>query len=414
MLHYRVSAVIKVKPIAQPIEFDTVLELGSKAFLVRGADRELVYLRDMGDQFARAQPAVAGLLALSAGRCEDPHVERLMQAFALLAARVRKKLDDRFPEISNALEVVHPHYLRPLPSAAVVQFEGAGDPSQASEGRPVPAGTTLPAAVEVEGVRCRFRTAYPVDLWPVTVEGAVLAPDRVVQADKPPGAVGLLKLTLRCRAPGGWESLAGLGSLRFFLDGGEPVASVLHECLLNRVSEVWVVGESDGRPSRRILPKTAVRPVGFGPDEALYPYPGRSFPGYRLLQEFFAFPQKFQFVDVFLNESHEGSHPPLGTRTKLGPTIGLLFWLDGSPRSDVTVRPTNFRLGCTPAVNLFRWVPEPIPLTRLRTEYRVTPSVEHPTGYEVFSVDRVVSSGSYLEEAYEFQPFYAMRHGARE
>jgi len=377
--------------------------------------RELAYLRDMGDHFARAQPAVAGLLAISAGRCEDPHVERLMQAFAFLAARVRKKLDDRFPEITNALlEVVHPHALRPLPSAAIVQFEGAGDPSRASEGRRVPAGTPLTAAVEVEGVRCRFRTAYPTDLWPVEVEAASLAPDRVVQADRPPGAVALLKLTLRCRAPGGWGSLKGFESLRFFLDGGEPTASVLYEVLMDRLCEAWIVGEAEGRPWRRVLPRSAARPVGFGPDEALYPYPDRSFPGYRLLQEFFAFPQKFQFVDLFLNESREGTHPPLGSREKLGPTLELHFWLDAAPRSDVTVRPSNFRLGCTPAVNLFRWVPEPIPLTRLRTEYPVTPSFEHPAGFEVFSVDRVVSSGSYLEEAREFEPFYAMRHGARE
>ncbi|MDG3005788.1 type VI secretion system baseplate subunit TssF [Paludisphaera mucosa] len=377
--------------------------------------RELVYLRDMGDHFARAQPAVAGLLALSAGRCEDPHVERLMQAFALLTARIRKKLDDRFPEITNALlEVAYPHALRPLPSATVVQFEGGGDAAGAAEGRTVPRGTALTAAVEIDGVRCRFRTSHPVALWPVTVEAAVLSPDRVVQAGKPAGAVGLLRLTLRCQASGGWAEVKGLESLRFYLDGGEPVASVLYECLFDRLCEVWITGSAEGRgPFRRVLPRSAVKPVGFGADESLYPDPGRSFPGYRLLQEFFAFPQKFQFFDLFLNEAYEGTHPPLG-REKLGPTIEVHFWLDAAPRSDLAVRPTNFRLGCTPAVNLFRWVPEPTPLTQLQTEYRILPSVEHPTGFEVFSVDRVVSSGSFLEGSYDFQPFYAMRHGTRE
>jgi len=377
--------------------------------------RELVFLRDMGDHFARAQPAVAGLLALSAGRCEDPHVERLMQAFALLTARIRKKLDDQFPEITNALlEVAYPHYLRPLPSATVVQFEGSGDPTKTAEGRTVPRGTALTSAVEVEGVRCRFRTAFPVTLWPITVEAATLAPDRVVVSGRPADAVGLLKLTLRCHAPGGWASLKGLDSLRFHLDGGEPVASILHEALFNRLCAVWIAGETEeGGSFRRALPRSAVKPVGFGEDEALYPYPGRSFPGYRILQEFFAFPRKFQFFDLALNETFEGTGAPLAAE-KPGAALEVFLWLDSAPRAEVSVRPTNFRLGCTPAVNLFSWVPEPIPLTHLRTEYPIIPSVEHPTGFEVYSVDRVVSSGSFLDEAHEFQPFYAMRHGPRE
>lgn len=375
--------------------------------------RELAYLRDMGDHFARAQPAVAGLLAISAGRCEDPHVERLMQSFALLAARIRKKLDDRFPEITNALlEVAYPHALRPLPSATIVQFEGAGEAARAAEGRTVPAGTALSAAGEIDGVRCRFRTAYPASLWPITVEAASLAPDRVVQSGRPPGAVALLRLTLRCNAPGGWASLKGLRSLRFYLDGGEPTASVLYECLFHRLIEVWT-SEADGRAtSRRILPKSAVRPVGFDESEGLYPLPLRSFPGYRLLQEFFAFPQKFQFFDLILDDGGGLRLPP--GADKPGGSIDLWFWLDSAPRSEVVVRPSNFRLGCAPAVNLFRWIPEPIPLTHLQTEYRIVPDVQHPAGFEVFSVDRVVSSGSFLEESREFQPFYALRHGARE
>jgi len=375
--------------------------------------RELAYLRDMGDHFARAQPAVAGLLAISAGRCEDPHVERLMQAFALLTARIRKKLDDRFPEITNALlEVAYPHALRPLPSATIVQFEGAGEAGKSAEARKVPAGSPLAAAGEIDGVRCRFRTVYPVELWPISVEAASLAPDRVVQSGRPPGAVALLRLTLRCHAPGGWASLKGLKSLRFYLDGGEPVASVLYECLFHRLIEVWAAEADDRGSPRLVLPRSAVRPVGFDEDEGLYPLALRSSPGYRLLQEFFAFPQKFQFFDLALGDL-AGSRPPAGPEKPAG-AIELSFWLDSPPRSEVAVRPTNFRLGCTPAVNLFRWIPEPIPLTHLQTEYRVVPDVEHPSGFEIFSVDRVVSSGSFLEESREFQPFYALRHGARE
>ncbi len=375
--------------------------------------RELAYLRDMGDRFARAQPAVAGLLALSAGRCEDPHVERLMQAFALLTARVRKKLDDRFPEITAALlEVAYPHASRPLPSATIVQFEGGAAAAKSVEARVVPAGASLTAVGEIDGVRCRFRTAYPVELWPIAVEAVSLSPDRVTQAGRPPGAVALLRLTLRCRAPGGWRALKGLKSLRFFLDGGEPVASVLYECLFHRLIEVQARTPEGPEASRRVLPRSAVRPVGFDESEGLYPLSPRTFPGHRLLQEFFAFPQKFQFFDLVLDDG-DGLRLPTSAE---GPpdSVEFWFWLDSPPRSEVVARPTDFRLGCAPAVNLFRWVPEPIALSHLRTEYPLVPSFEHPTGFEIFSIDRVVSSGSYLEGTREFQPFYALRHGPRE
>jgi len=377
-------------------------------------NRELVFLRDMGDHFAKANPHVAGLLALSTGRCEDPHVERLMQSFAFLTARIRKKIDDEYPEITNALlSVVYPHYLRPLPSMTVVQFEGSNDPTKTVAGQPIPRGTPLKSVVANKGVSCQFQTAYPVTLWPIAVEAAVLVPDRVVQAGKPAAAVGLLKLTLKCTAPGGWETLKGLRWLRFFLDGNEPIPSILYECLFSRLCEIWIVGKTGDRDSvKRVLPREAVKPVGFAGDEHLYPYPEHSFPGYRLLQEFFAFPQKYLFFDLLLNGPEEDERSAFATE-KLDGSIEIRFWLDSPPRSDVAVRADNFRLGCTPAMNLFRRVPEPIPMTHLQTEYRVLPDVEHPMDYEVFSVDRVVSSGSYLEEAYEFEPFYAMRHASR-
>ena len=158
-------------------------------------NRELVFLRDMGRQFADANPGVAGLLELTADGSEDPHVERLIQAFAFLAARIRKKLDDEYPEITNALlSVIFPHYLRPVPSMTIVQFPGSTDPTKAVAGQTIPRGTKLKSLVAIEGVRCQFQTSYPVTLWPITVESASLIPDRVVQAGKPSGAVSLLKI----------------------------------------------------------------------------------------------------------------------------------------------------------------------------------------------------------------------------
>jgi type VI secretion system protein ImpG len=377
-------------------------------------NNELVFLRDMGDKFARANPQIAALLALEAGRCGDPHVERLMQAFALLTARIRKKLDDEYPEITDALlSVVYPHYQRPVPSTSVVQFQGAPDPTKLVAGQVVPRGTRLKASVAIDGVKCQFQTTYPVTLWPINVVSGVLIQDRVILQGKPPKAVALLKLGLTCAAQGGWDELSGLESLRFFLDGHDPVPSILYECLFSRVCEVWLQGTTaTGTPVQKVLRRGAIRPVGFAEEEALWPYPEPSFPGYRLLQEFFAMPAKFLFFDLAFEDSRPDAANAIRSAGFFGP-VQILFWLDQPPRSDVVVRAENFRLGCTPVVNLFRWVPEPIALNHLQTEYPIVPDVNHPEGYEVFSVDRVASSGdSYLIKPHDFEPFYAMKHAS--
>jgi type VI secretion system protein ImpG len=380
-------------------------------------NNELIYLREMGNQFAAANPQTAELLAIEAGRCGDPHVERLMQAFAFLSARIRKKLDDQYPEITDAfLSVVYPHYQRPIPPATVVQFQAGNDPTKSVSGQTFPRGTTLKSSVSLEGVRCTFKSTYPVTIWPIAVESAVLIPERLVLEGKPPGAAALLKVGLNTTAPGGWESLKNLDAIRFFLDGQEPVPSILYECLFSRVCEVWIqnVTPVGTTQIRNVLPRSAIRPVGFELDEALWPYPDPSFPGYRLLQEFFAFPSKFLFFDLVLKSGDAGGEHPICTPGMIG-AVQILFWLDQAPRSEITVKKENFRLGCTPAVNLFKHSAEPIRLNQLQTEYPVVPSIQHPACFEVFSVDRVVGSGdSFLYKPRDFEPFYAMKHSTRD
>jgi type VI secretion system protein ImpG len=380
-------------------------------------DRELDFIRRTAGEFAEKHQKVAGgLLVSQDGRCADPHVERLLEGFAFLAARVRKKIDDEYPEITDAfLSVVYPHYQRPIPSMAVVQFTPAADPTKVAAGHVIARETEIVSRpVKADPTRddslapvapCKFRTAYPTTLWPVSVESASLARDRVVVADKPPGATSLLRLSLRCTAQGGWGSLERFGSLRFFLDGHEPVPTSIYESLFTQLCGVWLQGTKVGKTETVVLPDDAVRPVGFGPDEGMFPYPERSFPGYRLLQEFLAFPTKFLFFDlVYLDRI---------ARAGLSGTVEVLFFLKQPPRTEVTIRADNFKLGCAPVVNLFREPCDPIPLNQLQTEYPVVPRRGLPYAYEVYSVDRVVSVGSYLDSSYEFEPFYATRHAER-
>ena len=363
---------------------------------------ELAYLRELGAEFAGQYPKVASRLLLEADKCEDPHVERILEGVAFLTARIRLKLEDEFPEITDSLiGLVYPHYQRPLPSMAIAQFVLATEQSKLTNGFTIERGSRLNTR-PVGGVPCKFQTAYPSTLWPIEVEAARLDPDRVVVAGKPPGAVALLQLTLRCTGGVTFSDLA-LDRLRFYLDGTGPVPYALYELLFDQVGLVVARGRvGDRRDESVALPPTAIRPVGFGRDEGMFDTPTGSFAGYRLLQEYFAFPEKFLFFDLCGLEALAGR--------AFGESIDLLFFLNRAPRGDLAVQRENFRLGCTPVVNLFPKVAEPIALSQAQFQYRVVPDVHHPMAHEVYSVDSVASLGGLLEESVAYEPFYSVRH----
>ncbi|WP_435020240.1 type VI secretion system baseplate subunit TssF [Tundrisphaera sp. TA3] len=364
---------------------------------------ELAFLREMGAEFAARYPKVAGRLHLEAEKCEDPHVERLLEGFAFLAARLRRKIDDQFPEITDALlGLVAPHYQAPLPSMSVVQF--VPDPARrdAAAGFAIPRKSALHTR-PVAGQPCQFRTAYPVTLWPIEVESARLEPDRVVAEDRPPGAVALLRIALRGKGGTRFDAMTGLDRLRFYLDGTGATPFGLHEILLNDACRVVVRGRGvDGQPISVTLPPDAIRPVGFGRDEGMFPFPARAFLGYRLLLEYFAFPEKFLFVDLTGLEKLAGRG--------LGDAVELLIFLDKPPRADLSATAENFRLGCTPVVNLFSRLAEPISVSQAKFEYRVVPDVHRPNATEVYSIDAVTGAAAYLAEPVRYEPFYARRH----
>jgi type VI secretion system protein ImpG len=363
---------------------------------------ELAYLREMGAEFAARYPKVAARLLLEADKCEDPHVERILEGVAFLTARIRHKIDDEFPEITDSLlSILYPHYQRPVPSLSVVQFMLGRDQVKMPAGHTIARGARLNTR-PVSGTPCRFRTASPVTLWPIEVEAVRLDPDRVVFPGKPAAAVALLQLTLRATGGLTFAELA-LDRLRFYLDGTGAVPYTLHELLLNNLCQVLIrtPGE-DRRPQAFALPPSAVEPVGFGRDEALLDYPGHVFSGYRLLQEYFALPEKFLFFDLTGLQALAGR--PLGS------AIDVLFFLNRSPRGDLLVQPENFRLGCAPVVNLYTTVAEPIRLSRTQFSYRIVPDVHRPLATEVYSVDTVTSTGAFLDEPIHYEPFYSVRH----
>ena len=377
-------------------------------------ERELSFLRRMGAEFAERYPKVAGRLQLEPNKCEDPHVERLLEAFAFLAARVHLKVDDDFPEIiESLLGVVYPHYVRPLPSMSLVEFHVDPDQGKLTTGVRIPRDTELYSR-PVGGVACRFRTCYDTTLWPITVGAAQwTTPDRLgVRTD----AVAALRVELRCLPDVTFRSL-DLSSLRFHLQGESSITFALHEVLLNSCSGVIVrelaatgAAGSARPPAALTLRPDVVRQVGFAADEGMLPYPRRSFLGYRLLQEYFAFPEKFLFLDVggFDRVREAG----FGERVEL---IFLIAPFERAERRAVLeagVSERTLRLGCAPIVNLFPQTSEPVLVTQKRHEYEVVPDARRRHTTEVFSVDQVVGVRPGSSDPLHFEPLYSHRHAS--
>lgn len=367
-------------------------------------EQELQFFRRQGQEFAARHPAAAGRLQLEANRSVDPHVERLIESFAFLTSRIQKKLDDDFPEITDALlNVLYPHYLAPIPSLAMVQL--VPEPANLQ-----PTGLAVPRhsrmhTNQIDGVACQYRTCYDVNLWPVEViEAEAIAPPFPATVKAPPGTQSAIRLRLRCQADLSFDQLA-LESLRFHLAGDARLGAVIFELLFNHVQtiEFRSLGKQDDAQPIRLDAKSCLSPVGFAANEGLLPYGPESFQGYRLLTELFAFGEKFLFFDL--------SGFQQVAAAKMGRTIDVLFYLD-RPLTGLehAFAPATFALGCTPVVNLFERIAEPIQLDHRTNQYRVAADYRRPGAYEVYSIDEVYTADSLDPKVY--RKFYDYRHHA--
>jgi type VI secretion system protein ImpG len=368
-------------------------------------ERELLFIRQLAQEFAKQYPGAAGRLLLEPTRSTDPHVERLIESFALLAGRVHHKLDDEFPELTDALlGILYPHYLAPVPSMAIIQFDLDPGRAQLPNGFTIERGSQMHTQ-PVGDVPCKFRTCYPVTLWPMELGSAKFQPPPFPPPLKPPPkAAAALRLQLNCQADMQFSALS-LDKLRFFLSGENLLIANLYEVIFNNVLQVVFRPLDDAKAAPLVLsPEQCLFQVGFDRHESMLPFPERSFVGYRLLTETFTFGAKYLFVD-------------LGGFKRLGPAgfkkkVEVILYLSRTLSSlEQGVDTQTFRLGCTPIVNLFDQVAEPIPLTHTRYQYRIIPDVAHPMGIEVYSVDGVTSADPTQTETTEYEPFYSFRHG---
>jgi type VI secretion system protein ImpG len=343
-------------------------------------DRELNANKRLAAEFAEAHPKIAGRLRVSADSVDDPHVQRLLEGVAFLAARVQHRLDDEFPELTDALlDLLYPHYLAPVPSCLVAQLDCQSELQTPTH---LPAGLAFDTE-PVRGETLRYRSTAPVTLWPITVESVRLSGQPLVA---PPnaaaaGAAAVLRITLTCMVPEVTFSQLGVDRLRFFLRGPGNQTLPLYELLGPHVVSV-AYADTAVDPAPVVVPKSVVTPGGFGSDEALLPWSARGFSGFRLMTEYFAFPEKFLFVEFGQIDRK--------TLVSAGNRLEIFVYLDRTmPELERTIGPQSIALGCTPLVNLFQQRCEPIALTHTDTEYRVVPDARRPRAAEVWSIERV-------------------------
>lgn len=360
-------------------------------------ERELTFVRESGAEFAASYPKIAGRLLLEPDKCDDPHTERLIEAFAYISGRIHKKIDDDFPRITESLLTIsYPHYNCPIPSVTIVRFDPVAS-TVSEHGHRIEAGAVL-LSREVRGINCRFRLTQAVDLWPVTLADAQLsnAGTRIRNA--------MQMICLELDTCKGLDfSRLSLNSLRFFINGPHQHVFHLYELLFNHVCRLELTFADHGGEEHTIaLSPEHLVPVGFGPEEQLLPYSKRSFPGYLLLFEYFCFPEKFLFFDL------TGLEPLKQYRA--GSRLSVNIYINRVAKEDLVINRDTFQLYAAPAANLFHRIAEPIRVAHRKTDYRVIPDLRHQDSAEIFTVDQVRAKSSAQDRQTRYLPFYSIRH----
>ncbi|MBO1073704.1 type VI secretion system baseplate subunit TssF [Roseomonas marmotae] len=373
---------------------------------------ELAYMRDMGAEFARAFPKIAGRLGMEGDEVADPYVERLIESFAFMAARVQHKLQARFPAFTqHLLEQVYPHFLAPVPSMAMLRFMPDPQAGRLDKGFLIPRGTRLFSQLAPGTMtHCEFRTAQDVRIWPLTISHVdyYAVPSQVSALALPDGAArAALRVRLKTTNGVSFDRLA-LRVLTLHCLGAGGIGAATAEHLLTDCIDI--VARPTERPfpwQERIAP-AALRQVGLEPEAALLPQVPRSFDGYRLLQEYFSLPQRGLFVELSgLADSVARSS---------GDEMEIIFvFRRAEPRLERQLGPQNFALFATPAINLFERQADRIQLSDRHYEHHVVLDRLRGLDLELHSILDMEGVGEgEATEPVEFRPFYNLReHGRR-
>jgi len=370
-------------------------------------NQELAYLREMGAEFAREYPKIAGRLGGldDFQGCPDPFVERLLEGFAFLSARVQRKLEAEFPRFTQSLlGTVYPDYLAPTPSMCLVQFEPDWQEPGLANGFTIPRGATLQSTLgKAEQTRCEYRTAQELVLWPLRVAAADYYVRELGTLEIDDGSQAKACVRLRIQTVGALPlRQVLLDSLTFHLAGPGEMPTQIYEELFANATEVLVQPPTKPVRWRQRLSPSCIRPVGFDREHSLLPYDCRTFSGYRLLREYFTFPQRFLFFEL----------ADLRTALQRCTTDAfdiIVLLRRANPKLENALHADNFRLFCTPAINVFPKRLDRVPLTLRDAEFHVVADRTKPQDFEVYQVTSVTGYGDSSAPPQAFLPFYAAK-----
>lgn len=371
--------------------------------LLKHYEQELGYIREMGAEFATAYPKIAGRLGMDKFEVLDPYVERMLEGFAFMAARVQLELDLQYPVLTqNLLEIVYPHFLAPIPSMMIARLTADAAQGNLNDGFTLARGTQLRGRVRAgEQTACTFTTSQDVTLWPLEVAQAEYIEGRsdLVAAGvaKHANAKAAVRLRIR-RTDGAKLSALPLDRLTLFLSGAAAEPWRLYEALLGQ--GVGIAGRSTDRRADWVEPLGAeIRPRGFDPEEALLPTPGQSFDGYRLLQEYFALPQRFFFVEL-------GGLRAAIQRAE-GNDLDLYILLREGNAALKTLTKNSFDLHAVPAINLFTKRCDRIHVSGTQVDHHVAIDRTAPLDFEIYQLDSVTGISGERADDTPFRPFYS-------
>jgi type VI secretion system protein ImpG len=370
-------------------------------------NRELQFMREMGAEFAQAYPRIAARLGLEGLECSDPYVERLLEGFAFLAARIQLKLDARHPDFTqHLLEMVYPHFLCPVPSCAIVEFVPDMKEGAQLAGQRIARGVSLRTPLgKGDRTSCAFRTAHDVTLWPLSVIEAKYLSGSGALTTQGIATDGRARAAVRLRLktpPGVSLRSLPVDSLTFFLKATPDITHRLYEQIVADCVGVYIRSTRQGAPVH-FRAATKVRQVGYEDEEALLPVTNRSFQGYRLLQEYFTLPERFMF---FALDDLRGA-----VQSCEGDELEIYVAMSRAQAAlENAVDASHFRLFCTPAINLFAHSADRIHVNPFDTEHHLVADRNRPEDFEIFSIESLQAIGADGTTVAQVQPFYSVDH----
>jgi len=370
-------------------------------------NRELQFVREMGAEFAENYPRIAARLGVDGIECADPYIERLLEGFAFLAARVQLKIDARHPEFTqHLLEMVYPDFLNPVPSCAMAEFVPELKDTALEAGLTIPRGSSLRTVLgKGERTACDFRTAQDVTLWPLRISEVKYMTGSGALSSQGIAVDARTRAAIRLRfkvSPGIKLSSLPLKSLRIFIKSTPDIAYKVHEQVIANALGFYVRSTEAGA-AIHFRSSRSIAQVGLDDSEALLPVTRTGFHGYRLLQEYFAFSDRFLF---FALNDLDGLCAGFQ-----GDEFEIYIALDRAQGSlENTLDPSHFRLFATPVVNLFPREVDRMHLTPYETEHHVVPDRNRPMDFEIYSVQNVAALTPAGDQRIAVLPFYAASH----